>query len=252
VTTAAFERAVSPGVARSSRWWWERGILIGGLLIATLLAWRQLAHMHAQMHAGASFPLLLVLWSVMTIGMMLPAASPMIMTFAAINRRNGGSAILRTLLFTAAYLCVWSIASAGGALAQAGLGAISIREQAGAMASPVFLAGALLVAGIWQLTPVKHACLRRCRTPLGFLLTEWRSGARGALVMGARHGTDCLLCCWALMVVMLGLGTMNLAVMAVLTAIMVAEKIAPGGHHIGRASALVLLASGGWQLLRLT
>jgi predicted metal-binding membrane protein len=252
VSSAAFERVVERSEGSASRWQWDRSILAGGLLVATILAWRQLGSMHAHAHATTSFPLLLALWAVMTVGMMLPAASPMIMTFAAVSGRNGGSVIPRTVLFTAAYLCIYSLASAGGALAEAGLNALSANEHARARYSPLLLAVALLGAGVWQLSPLKHACLRRCRTPLGFLITEWRSGARGALVMGARHGADCLLCCWALMAVMLGLGTMNLAVMAILTTIMIAEKVAPGGHHIGRVSGIALLASGGLQLMGLT
>lgn len=230
---------------------WDRGILVGVLLVATLLAWWQLMHMQAHTHAGASVPLLLLLWSVMMVAMMLPTASPMIVTFAAVSGRNGGPVALRTALFAAAYLGVWSVVSAGGALAQAGLHAITRGAHAGLLSSPLFFAGTLLGAGVWQLTPLKHACLRRCRTPLGFLITEWRPGARGALVLGLRHGTECVLCCWALMAVMLGLGTMNLAAMAILTVLMAAEKVAPGGHHIGRAAALVLLAWGGWQLVAL-
>jgi predicted metal-binding membrane protein len=252
VSTSAFDHAFAAGARRSSRWWWDRGILVCGLLVATFVAWRELWQMQAHAHAQASFPLLLALWSVMTVGMMLPAASPMIVTFAAISGRSGGSATLRTVLFTVGYLGVWSVASAGGAVAQASLFAVSTRAHEGGLSGPVFAAAALIGAGVWQLTPLKHACLRRCRTPLGYLITEWRTGARGALVMGARHGTDCLLCCWALMAVMLGLGTMNLTVMATLTALMVAEKVAPGGHHIGRVAAFVLLTSGAWQLMRLT
>jgi predicted metal-binding membrane protein len=234
---------------RPSRWWWDRGILVGGLLVATLLAWWQLMRMQSHSHAGASFPLLLLLWSVMMVAMMLPAASPMIVTFAAVSGRNGRPVVLRTALFIAAYLGVWSAASAAGALAQAGLHAVT--AQGGGLSSPLLFAGALLGAGAWQLTPLKHACLRRCRTPLGFLIAEWRPGVRGALVLGARHGTECVLCCWALMAVMLGLGNMNLATMAMLTVLMVAEKVAPGGHQIGRAAALVLFAWGGWELMML-
>jgi predicted metal-binding membrane protein len=252
MSTAALERATGPRARWPARWWWDRSILVGGLLVATLLAWRQLMHMQAHTHAGASFPLLLLLWSVMMVAMMLPAASPMIVTFAAVSGRNGGPVALRTALFIAAYLGVWSVVSAGGALAQAGLYAVTAPAHEGVLSSPLFFAGALLGAGAWQLTPLKHACLRRCRTPLGFLITEWRPGARGAFVLGTRHGTECVLCCWALMAVMLGLGTMNLAAMAMLTVLMVAEKVAPGGHHIGRAAALVFFAWGGWQLLTLT
>ena len=229
----------------------DRGILLGGLLVATLLAWRQLLHMQAHAHAGASFPLLLLLWAVMTVAMMLPAASPMIVTFAAVSGRDGGPAVPRTALFVAAYLGVWSVVSAGGALAQAGLYAVTAGVHEGGLSGELFFAGALLGAGAWQLTPLKHACLRRCRTPLGFLIIEWRPGARGALVLGARHGAECVLCCWALMAVTLGLGAMSPTAMALLTVVMVAEKIAPGGHHIGRAVAFVLFALGGWQLMTL-
>jgi predicted metal-binding membrane protein len=252
MSSAALECAVGSRARRSSRWWWDRGILVGALLVATLLAWQQLGHMQIQMQmrAGESFPLLLELWSVMMIAMMLPAASPMIMMFAAISSRNSGAALVRTSLFIAAYLGVWSVASAAGALAQAAMYAVTAHGNV--LSSSFFAAAALLGAGLWQLTPLKHACLRRCRTPLGFLITAWRPGARGAFVMGARHGADCVRCCWALMAVMLGLGTMKLAVMAILTVLMVAEKVAPNGHRIGRAAALPLFACGVWQIVRLT
>jgi predicted metal-binding membrane protein len=148
----------------------------------------------------------------MMVAMMLPAASPMIMTFASISARNGRSPVPRTAMFVTAYLGVWTIASAAGAFAQSGISAAATHMSA--RYSPLLLAGALLVAGIWQLTPLKHACLHRCRTPLGYLIAEWRQGARGAAIMGARHGTDCVVCCWALMAVMLALGTMDIGVMA--------------------------------------
>jgi predicted metal-binding membrane protein len=249
VSSAALERAVSSRARPFSRWWWERGILIAGLLVATALAWRQLARMPMHEHPGASVPILLALWAVMMVAMMLPAASPMIVTFASISFRNGGSVLLRVAAFTSAYLAIWSIASAAGALAQAGVYVVASRT--GATSHPLFSSGALLGAGVWQLTPLKHACLRRCRTPLGFLIPSWRPGARGAFAMGARHGIDCVLCCWALMAVMLALGTMSVAAMAMLTVLMIAEKVAPGGHHIGRAAALALVAWGGWHLVSL-
>jgi predicted metal-binding membrane protein len=251
VSTAALERTASPVARRPARWGWDRGILVSVLLGATLLAWRQLAHMQGRPHAHAPFLLRVLLWSDMTVAMMLPAASPMIVTFAAVSGRKGGSAALRTALFVSAYLAVWWVASGGGALAQAALEAVAGGAREGVPSGRLLFAVALLGAGVWQLTPLKHACLRRCRTPLGFLIVEWRPGARGALVLGARHGTECVLCCWALMAVMLGVGTMSLAAMVVLTALMVAEKVAPGGHHIGRAAAVILFAWGGWQLVRL-
>ena len=179
---------------------------VAGLLGATALAWLT-ARAHADhLHAKASLPLVFALWAVMMVAMMLPAASPMILTFASISARNGRSPVPRTAIFVAAYLAVWAIASAAGAFAQMGISTSTARTST--HSTPLLRAGALLVAGIWQLTPFKHACLHRCRTPLGFLVTEWREGMRGAAAMGVRHGTDCVLCCWALMAVMLALGTM--------------------------------------------
>jgi len=251
VSTAALAPVAGPGARPSARWWWDRGILLGGLLAATLLAWRQLLRLHTHAHHEAAFPLLLLLWSLMTVAMMLPAASPMIVTFAAVSRRNGGPVLLRTALFITAYLGVWSLVSIGGALAQAGMNAVTASAHQNKLSGQLCFAIALLGAGLWQLTPLKQACLRRCRTPLGFLITEWRPGASGALLLDAQHGTECVLCCWALMAVMLGLGSMSLPAMAILTGLMIAEKVAPGGHRISRGSGYALMAWGGWQLVML-
>ncbi len=100
-----------------------------------------------------------------------------------------------------------------------------------------------MLAGVYQFSPLKQACLRRCRTPLGFLLTEWRSGVSGALKLGWLHGAECILCCWALMALMFVLGTMNLLWMAALALLMLVEKSAPAGQIIGRWSGVLFI---GW------
>jgi predicted metal-binding membrane protein len=111
---------------------------------------------------------------------------------------------------------------------------------------PAVSAGLLIAAGVFQWTPLKEACLRGCRTPVGFLVAEWRSGSRGALVMGIRHGLNCMGCCWAIMALLFVVGTMNLAWMAVLTVLCWVEKAAPRGDLIGRLGGLGLIFWGLW------
>jgi predicted metal-binding membrane protein len=111
------------------------------------------------------------------------------------------------------------------------------------------LGGAVLVAaGLFQFTPLKAACLAHCRTPLGFFLSSWRDGPRGAFRMGLEHGRYCVGCCWALMIVAFALGVMNLAWMAVLTLGLSIEKIAPRGPLVGRAFGALLTAWGVWMI----
>jgi predicted metal-binding membrane protein len=155
---------------------------------------------------------------------------------------------LRTSLFVGGYLLVWIGYSAGAALLQGGFQAAALLTPMGASASP-YLAGGLLVgAGLYQWTPLKDACLTGCRTPMGFLMAEWRPGRRGALVMGWRHGWNCAGCCWATMALMFVLGVMNLLWMAALTALCLIEKIAPAGDRIGRIAGIGFIGWGAWLI----
>ncbi|AMY12500.1 putative metal-binding integral membrane protein [Luteitalea pratensis] len=108
----------------------------------------------------------------------------------------------------------------------------------------------LLLAGVYQLTPIKHACLRTCQSPLGFLMSRWRGGWPGALAMGVEHGTYCVGCCWALMLLLFAGGVMNLTVIAALTAFVAFEKLAPLGAHAARITGVILNAAGVWRLVR--
>jgi predicted metal-binding membrane protein len=113
-----------------------------------------------------------------------------------------------------------------------------------AAASP-HLAGALLIAaGVYQLTPLKRACLTHCQTPLGFLMTHWRDGAGGAFEMGRRHGIYCVGCCWALMGVLFAVGVMNLAWVGVLTLFILLEKLGDGGARVSRIGGVLLVGLG--------
>ena len=186
------------------------------------------------------------MWAVMMPGMMLPSAAPMILTVARVHRsrppRFGVS--LPLAAFVAGYLLVWTGFSAVAALAQWGLARVGLIAGMDGRVGPV-LGGVLFVlGGIYQLSPLKHACLGSCRSPLGFLLAHWRDGNRGALRMGVRHGVVCLGCCWALMVLLFAVGAMNLAWVAGLGLLVLVEKLAPGGRWVARAGGVGMVAAG--------
>jgi predicted metal-binding membrane protein len=187
-----------------------------------------------------------MMWAIMMVGMMLPAGAPVILLFAAVNRkrREQGASAVPTAAFGLGYLLVWGGFSVVAGLAQWGLHAAALLSPTMAAQSPL-VGGALLVAaGVYQLTPLKEACLAHCRTPLGFFMTEWRDGAGGALRMGWRHGRYCLGCCGILMALLFVTGVMNLVWVAAITAFVLVEKVAPGGPRIGRAASWALIAAG--------
>ncbi len=183
------------------------------------------------------------MWAVMMAAMMLPSAVPMALTFAALDRRSGRH-LGRTTGFVLAYLATWVGFSLAATMLQWWLQALGLVSAMGASTTPWFAGGLLLAAGAVQFTDLKQACLRKCRTPIGFLAMEWREGAAGAAMMGLRHGVFCIGCCWALMLLPFVAGTMNLLWMAVLAAIVAVEKIAPHGHALSRAIGVVLAAAG--------
>lgn len=185
------------------------------------------------------------MWWVMMIAMMLPSAAPMILLFALVNRRSHakGGPYVTTAAFAGAYVAAWGGFSVVATALQWGL------EQA-ELLSPMMasnnaaLGGALLVlAGAYQLSPLKHACLRQCRGPIDFISRYWRTGRRGAFRMGVRHGVYCLGCCWALMALLFFGGAMNLYWIAGLALFVLLEKTIPPGHWLASLSGLGLI---GW------
>ena len=222
----------------------QRNLVLGSLLLVTAAAWavtlRQ-ASMPAGMEAGAALrPLVFLLqWTVMMAAMMFPAAAPVILAFGAVHadRRQRGAAFVSTWVFNAGYLVVWT-AFGGVAYATATVAAMALRETA-------WLAGGLLVAaGLYPLSPLKHACLNRCRSPLAFFATSWREGRSGALRMGVEHGLACLGCCWLLFLILFPIGVMNVAAMGALTLLVFVEKTLPAGKAAARVAALALVAAG--------
>jgi len=170
-----------------------------------------------------------MMWALMMIAMMLPSAAPMILLHARVAQHNNAGPS-ETAIFAAVYLMVWAIFSAVAALGQAALislGAVSAMTLA--VGSNVLAAALLAAAALYQLSPIKRACLDRCRSPFSFIVRLWRPGARGALRLGIAHGLYCLGCCWVLMLLLFVGGVMNLAWVAGLAGIVFIEKLAPPG-----------------------
>lgn len=215
----------------------ERALLVGALAVVALLAWTYLAHHAAMpmMYDGADFALLALMWVVMMAAMMLPSVVPAVLVHAEVSRRVGPArAAARNAAFVAGYVLAWSAFALGAAALQVWLGNLALLSPAMRLESPLFGAALLAVAGAWQLTPMKDACLRRCRMPLQFVAEHWREGSAGALRMGMWHGGYCIGCCGALMALLFVGGVMNLLWVAVIAAFVLLEKITLPGTHGGR------------------
>jgi predicted metal-binding membrane protein len=259
----------SPGVARSpspvstpSRR--TRALVAGCIVVITALAWAYLVHLSRRMMSptagdtlmtamgtvmhqpwGAGDLLLtFVMWAVMMVGMMAAPALPVLLLFAGMQARQGQGAASAVPSFGLGYLVVWLAFSAGATAAQWALHERALLSSTMATSSTVLAGVILILAGAYQLTPLKTRCLARCQSPLGFLMSNWRDGARGAFLMGFRHGTFCLGCCWALMAVLFAVGVMNLAWVAVLTLVILAEKLGPADARVSRAGGAILIALG--------
>lgn len=220
----------------------------------TSYAW--LVHRHAagatdHHHGGSNLPgsiesaLFLAAWLLMVVAMMLPTTVPLAGLFQRMVSRRGRSGSLLSLLFTG-YLCAWlgfGVLALGLLLGiQKGMAAIDLSAQGAWLVS----AGLFLLAGAFQFSAIKYACLDRCRTPAGFLISHWhgRHPGREAFNIGWQHGLFCVGCCWALMLLMFAVSTANLAWMLVLAAVMAVEKNTPWGRRLGRPLGFVLVAVG--------
>jgi predicted metal-binding membrane protein len=235
----------------------QRNVILVLLLVLAAAAWALLAwhsldpDMDMAMAAasptmGLRAPLFLAIWVTMMVAMMFPTAAPMILAFHRVQagRRARGGAFVPTWVFVAGYMLVWTLA---GVVAYAG--AVTAEAVAARAALPsdtaARIGGAVLIlAGLYQLTPLKDLCLSKCRTPVAFIMTSWRDGTVGALRMGLLHGLWCLGCCWLLFAILFPLGMMNVAAMAALTALIFAEKTLPWGRRATRATAALLVACG--------
>ncbi|MBI2383810.1 MAG: DUF2182 domain-containing protein [Gammaproteobacteria bacterium] len=239
----------------------DRRFVLAGLAAAVLLSWSWLVPAARDMYGAMDGPaawmmaaawdaryalLIFLMWAAMMVGMMLPSAAPAVLLFGQVVRSRvpPQAPVLRTYLFALGYLLAWTAFSAAAtllqwALAQAGL--LSPMMQA---RGPLLGGALLLAAGAYQLSPLKHACLRQCRGPLDFLSRHWRPGLSGALRLGLAHGAWCVGCCWALMLLLFFGGVMHLGWIAAIGIFVLAEKLAPGGVQGGRLSGVLLIAAG--------
>ncbi|MDO8475884.1 MAG: DUF2182 domain-containing protein [Candidatus Rokubacteria bacterium] len=248
----------------------DRAIVGAGLLATALVVWLYLFRLSMSMPGmdmaempGMAMPrdhawdpvdvlLLFVMWAVMMIAMMVPADAPMILTFAMVQRtrREQDRAAIPTVVFLLGYAAVWTAYATVAALAQWRLHEAGFLSAAMASTSAWLGSALLLVAGVFQWTPLKQACLAKCRSPLSFVMTEWRDGRAGAFVMGMRHGAYCVACCWALMALLFVAGVMNLLWVAGLAVFVLAERVLPGGLVVGRIAGALLLVAGVVILVR--
>ena len=195
---------------------------------------------------------LFLMWAEMMVAMMIPSAAPMILTFAMVNRkrREQERPFVPTGLFLLGYLLVWTAFSFFAAVAQWALHGAALLSPMMKSSSP-WLAGALLViAGVFQWTPWKRACLNHCRSPLQFLLHDWREGPGGAVAMGMKHGTFCAGCCWMLMALLFVAGVMNMLWVALIMILVLLEKIAPRNWRLGDGVGALLVAWGVWVIAK--
>jgi predicted metal-binding membrane protein len=248
----------------------DRTVVVAALVVVIALSWLWIAlgagmgmsaiemtHMPRDMvmtpatWTPAYAVLMFLMWWVMMVAMMLPSAAPTLLIFARISRRESVAEgpWTPTGCFAAGYLTVWAGFSALATALQWGL------EWSGllsAMMVPtaVWLGAAILIAaGLWQVTPIKHACLRHCRSPIGFLTGHWRAGSAGAFRMGLEHGTYCLGCCWFLMALLFFGGVMNLWWIGGLAVYVLIEKVSPMGHWLGYVVGVGLIAWGAYLLM---
>ena len=246
----------------------DRLVVLTGIVGLAALAWIYMIHeARTMMHTGvcecmgmkmsapdtapwstAQLLPLFLMWAEMMVAMMLPSAAPMILLFAVVNRRRREQEqpFVPTGVFLLGYLAVWTVFSAIAAVAQWGLHSAALLSSTMVATSPLLGGGLLIAAGLFQWMPLKHACLRHCRSPLTFLMTDWRDGSWGAWMMGLKHGAYCTGCCWVLMALLFVAGVMNMWWIAAITILVLLEKALPHGVWIGRAAGACFVVWGAW------
>ena len=237
----------------------ERGIILAALMVLSALAWWYTIFLAKTMNcclftikdvgsfwSGQQFGMMFVMWAVMMVAMMVPTIAPMVLVFAMVNRKRYEQAktYVPTGFFLLGYLMVWTVFSLLMTFLQEWLQARAFISAHMVLNNQIINGSILVLAGIFQWTPLKNKCLTHCRSPFDFIMTEWREGAGGAVMMGLRHGTFCLGCCWLLMLLLFVGGVMNIAWIIFLTVFVLGEKIFPYGRVISRAAGAAFVAWG--------
>ena len=242
----------------------DKWSLVIGLAGVIVCAWAYVVRTSFEMHGrtvgspwmmeahwDAQYVLLIFgMWVAMMVGMMLPSALPTILLCRrAIYRDPKVSApATRTFMFAVGYVIAWMMFSVAATLLQWGLAQAALLSSMMVGVSSRLGAAILITAGAYQLTPLKHACIRHCRSPLAFLMQHWGPGIPNALSLGLRHGMYCVGCCWVLMLLLFVGGVMSLLWIAAITAFALAEKLAPYGVQGGRLGGIALILAGFWVL----
>ena len=237
----------------------DRALILGALAALASLSWTYVTWEARTMNctrwmAGGQlwnlpgFLIMLGMWSVMMVAMMAPSAAPMLLTFAAVNRRRREreAPYVPAAVFLAGYLVMWTLFSVGATTAQFWLQSVRLLSMELESTSAQFAGALLIAAGLFQWTPWKQRCLAHCAGPLSFLTSQWREGRSGALAMGLRHGLYCLGCCWAVMALLFASGVMNLLWVAGLSLFVLLEKLTP--RYVSRTGGVAMIAAGAWML----
>ena len=241
----------------------DRAVVVAGAAGVTVLAWGYLVYLAKSMSGmgsgmamaqlqswtAADFGFMFLMWWIMMIGMMVPTAAPMILLFATVNRRRREQEgpYVPTAVFLSGYLLVWGGFAAVATVGNWALHVNSLMSSMMGESTSAYLGGGLLIAaGVFQWSRLKYVCLSHCRSPMSFLMSDWKEGPRGALKMGLRHGTYCVGCCWVLMALLFVLGVMNLVWIATLAAFVLLEKVVPAGQRLSKVTGLLLV---GWGVV---
>ena len=245
----------------------DRRLVVLALFSLSALAWTYLVVMARQMAVGdmtlmgmgamtmsqmswslLTFLLMFIMWAVMMVGMMVPSVAPMVLLFARVQRRKlaDQAPTARIAAFTAGYLLIWTSFSLIATGLQWALTELRLLSPMMESTSQFLAVGVLLAAGIYQLTPLKLACLKQCQSPIGFLTMHWKDGISGSLSMGIEHGMYCLGCCWLLMALLFVGGVMNLIWVAIIATFVLLEKVVPKGEIIGRVGGVLLIVFAGF------
>jgi predicted metal-binding membrane protein len=206
-----------------------------------------LGHLHhANISGVQGFLLLFLMWTVMQVAMMSPTAVPMLLMHGKIERHRQPEKLpfLHISLFFLGYIILWAAFSLVFALLHMVLQSAELLSTTMASNNSWLTGGILIVAGLFQFSSLKQACLEQCRSPVAYLMTEWRNGRSGALLMGLKHGVDCVGCCWAIMALLFVAGVMNLFWMAAITAFVLIEKLTSRGETFGRVIGVGLIIWG--------
>lgn len=243
----------------------DRTLVLGAMVALAALSWAYTVYLGLQQESltgaiamptiiqwsTADVVFMLVMWAVMMFAMMLPSVTPTVMIFGRVRekREAAGRPFAPTGAFVAGYLLVWVGVSLLATTVNWWLHTGGSMSSMMGRAAPLTGGVLLIAAGAYQWTPLKNACLDHCRSPMSFLMLNWREGTSGAILMGLHHGLYCLGCCCLLMLLLFVLGVMNLPWVAMLTIVVLAEKILPYGEILSRGVGLLLGAWGAWLIV---